>query len=116
MVQVRSRDGASQYGALLRRQMPESSHLREIERGRVMKRNVGGNITKRGKNSWRLKFDVGVDAGKRQTKYHTFKGTRKEAQVKLAELIASAANGSYVEPSKLYVGDFVAARLDQWEA
>ena len=40
-----------------------------------------GNITKRGKNSFRLKFDAGIDAnGKRKIQYHTFRGTKREAQ------------------------------------
>ena len=77
-----------------------------------------GSITRRGKHSWRLKFDTGTDAaqGKRRTRYQTFRGTRRDAQIKLAELIASEAAGSYVEPSKTTVGEFVASRIDQWEA
>ena len=37
---------------------------------------MSGNITRRGKNSWRLKFDVGRDgeAGKRQVKGNPRKG------------------------------------------
>jgi integrase len=40
-----------------------------------------GTITQRGKTSWRLKFDLGRDplTGKRQTRYVTFKGTKREA-------------------------------------
>jgi hypothetical protein len=39
-----------------------------------------GNITRRGKNSFRLKFDAGNDAnGKRKIQYHTFRGTKREA-------------------------------------
>jgi hypothetical protein len=34
----------------------------------------------------------------------------------LAELIAAVGKGSYVEPSKVTVGEFVRARVDQWEA
>lgn len=76
-----------------------------------------GNITRRGKNSWRLKFDAGRDSatGKRKTQFHTFRGGKREAQVKLAELIAAVANGEYVEPSKTTVAEFVRARVDQWE-
>jgi hypothetical protein len=37
-----------------------------------------GNITRRGANSWRLKFDIGRDtAGKRITRYLTVRGTKK---------------------------------------
>ena len=40
-----------------------------------------GNITRRGKASWRIKFDVGVaDDGKRLIEYETVHGTKKEAE------------------------------------
>jgi hypothetical protein len=61
-----------------------------------------GHIQQRGKNSWRLKFDAGRDekTGKRKTQFHTFRGTKRQAQVKLAELIASVSQAKYVEPTK----------------
>jgi Phage integrase, N-terminal SAM-like domain len=77
-----------------------------------------GHIRKRGKNSWRLKFDVGRDeeTGKRKTQFHTFRGTKRQAQVKLAELIAAVAQAKYVEPNKITVAEWVRARVDHWEA
>jgi integrase len=77
-----------------------------------------GHIRRRGKNSWEIKFDLGTDprTGKRETRYHSVKGTRQQAQIKLAELIAAAGKGAYVESSKATVADFVRARVDQWEA
>jgi integrase len=77
-----------------------------------------GHIRRRGERSWELKFDLGRDSasGKRKTRYASFRGTKREAQIRLAELIASAEQGSYVEPSKLTVGDFVRVRITQWEA
>lgn len=79
---------------------------------------TAGNITRRGKASWRLKFDGGRDpvTGKRKTHYHTFRGTKRDALVKLAELVASVGGGSYVEPSKITVAEFVRGRVDQWES
>ena len=73
-----------------------------------------GTISRRGKTSWRLKFDVERTSGKRDIRYVTFRGTRKEAQQKLAELIASVGQGSYVEPSKMSVAAFVRMRVDQF--
>jgi integrase len=76
-----------------------------------------GHIRRRGRNSWEIKFDDGRDAGgKRLTRYESFKGTRKDAQLKLAELIAAAGAGKYIEPSKATVAEFTRARVDQWEA
>jgi hypothetical protein len=77
-----------------------------------------GHIRRRGERSWEIKFDTGADplTGRRRIRYLSFKGTKREAQVKLAELIAAVGRGSYVEPSKTTVADFVRARVDQWEA
>jgi hypothetical protein len=74
---------------------------------------VKGNITQRGKQSWRLKLDVGRDAsGKRKISYQTFHGSKREAQRRLAELIASVSANTFVEPSKVSIIDSVRSRID----
>jgi integrase len=77
-----------------------------------------GHIRRRSENSFELKYDAGNDArtGKRITKYASFKGTKREAQVKLAGLIAAVADGSHIDTSKITVAEFVRQRIDQWEA
>jgi integrase len=77
-----------------------------------------GHIRRRGERSWELKFDRGRDpsTGERKIAYQSFKGTKREAQAKLVELIAAANRGAYVEPAKITVADFVRARIAQWEA
>ena len=77
-----------------------------------------GNITRRGTNSFRLKFDAGRDekTGKRKTQFHTFRGTKRQAQIKLAELIASVAQDNYAEPTKITVAKWVRDRVDHWES
>jgi len=72
-----------------------------------------GHIRRRGERSWELKFDIGVDAltGKRLTKYHSFKGTKREAKAELVRLMETARQGTYVDPSKATLSDF----LDRWE-
>jgi integrase len=77
-----------------------------------------GHIRQRGKRSFELKFDAGRDpaTGERKIQYASFRGTKREAQIKLAALITSVGAGSYVEPSKSTVADFVRARVAQWEA
>jgi integrase len=76
-----------------------------------------GHIRQRGKY-WEIKLDLDRDpiTGKRKTAYHAFRGSKRAAQAKLAELITAAAKGSYVEPSKTTVAGFVRKRVDQWEA
>ena len=77
-----------------------------------------GHLRPRGKTSWELKFDAGRDpaAGKRKIQSVSFRGTKRQAQVKLAELIAAVGGGTYVEPSKLTVAEHVRTRIDHWEA
>jgi integrase len=72
-----------------------------------------GNITRRGKNSWRLKFEVGVDAcGKRKTRYVTVKGKRQDAQRELTRLLGAADAGTLPEPSKVTVAEYIRKWLD----
>jgi integrase len=73
-----------------------------------------GNITRRGKSSWRIKFDVGTTAGKRETKYVTVRGTKAQAQVEAAKIIASTSNGSFVDPSRETVASFAERWLRDW--
>jgi integrase len=76
-----------------------------------------GHIRERSPGHWAIVIDVRDPlTGKRRRKWHSFKGSKREAQVKCAELIAIAGRGDYFEPSKATVGDFVRKRIDQWEA
>jgi len=78
---------------------------------------MSGHIQKRGKSSWRIKFDAARDpvTGKRKIQYHTLRGTKQEAKAKLIELLASVGKGTYVEPNRVTIGEFVAGRIDHWE-
>jgi hypothetical protein len=59
-----------------------------------------GNITRRRRNSWRLKYDVGIDeSGRRKIAYHTMHGTRREAEAELAKRLHEVAEGRYVAPT-----------------
>src|SRR4029077_18302671 len=73
-----------------------------------------GHIRRRGERSWELKFDLGTDplTGKRLTRYHSVKGTKREAEAELVRLNAGAERGEYIDPSKATLGDF----LDRWES
>jgi integrase len=70
-----------------------------------------GNITRRGKSSWRIKFDAGRDpiTGRRRTRYATIRGTKKEAEGELARLVAEYNSGSSVDPSTISVSDYLAS-------
>src|SRR5262245_7530246 len=75
-----------------------------------------GNLTRRGKISWRLKFDTGCDpvTGRRLTKYATLRGTRPQAQAEAAKIIAAATVGDHVDPSRETVSQFVERWLRDW--
>ena len=70
-----------------------------------------GHIRKRGKNSWAIVFDLGRDEeGKRRQRWHSVRGTKKDAERELARLMNEINLGAYVEPSRMLVRDY----LDQW--
>jgi integrase len=74
---------------------------------------VSGSIRRRGKQSWELRFELGRDSatGKRQSRYHSFKGTRRQAQAELTRLTAEALHGTYIDATAGTVGGF----LDRWD-
>jgi integrase len=54
--------------------------------------------------------------GKRKRQWHSFTGTKKEAQAERIKLLAAINAGTAIEPTKVTVANFVRARVDQWEA
>lgn len=65
-------------------------------------------ITKRSKNSYMIEVDVGRDAnGKRKRIRETFRGTKKEAQLREAELKVNAKKGICVNSSNITVGEYL---------
>lgn len=58
--------------------------------------------------SWRLRIVTGYDErGYPIVRRHTVKGTKREAEAKLRELLNEVDKGSYVEPSKLTLEEFI---------
>ena len=74
---------------------------------------MSGHIRRRGEQSWELKFDLGTNpvTGKRETRYHSFKGTKREAQAELVRLSAEALKGGYIDAS----GETISQFLDRWD-
>ena len=66
-----------------------------------------GNITRRGRHSWRIKFDAGTSAdGKRLIEYETILGARRDAEAALAKRLTELADGRYVPPTAETVGSY----------
>jgi integrase len=72
-----------------------------------------GHIRRRGERSWELKFDAGNDplTGKRRIRYFSFKGTKRDAEIKLARLVSANADGEGIDPSRATLTEF----LDRWD-
>jgi integrase len=68
-----------------------------------------GHVRRRGERSWELKFDAN---GNRKTRYASFKGTKRDAQIELAKLIAAADAGTLPDPSKITVGEYLLKWID----
>src|SRR5215468_9430841 len=72
-----------------------------------------GSIQRRGKNSFRIRFEKGVDAkGRRKRHSITFKGSRDEAKRELTRLLAASDTGTLPEPSKLTVAQHLRGWLE----
>src|SRR5215469_1491798 len=77
---------------------------------------TAGNITRRGKESWRIKFEAGARdqvSGKRQTRVVTVHGSRRDAQRELTRLLAEIDSGTAVVPSKITVAEYLRDWLDK---
>jgi integrase len=79
---------------------------------------MNGHIRRRGERSFELKYDLGIDprTGQRRTRYVSFRGSKREANAKLAELVAAVGTGSHIDVTKTTIVEFVRTRIDQWEA
>jgi integrase len=75
-----------------------------------------GHIRRRSRDSWELKYDVASGDGRRRTHYKNVKGSKREAHAELAKLLAAAADGSELEPSRLTVAQYVRERFAHWRA
>ena len=72
-----------------------------------------GNLHRRGRQSWRLKYDEPSSTGARETRYVTLRAnTRAQAQAQAAKIIASVASGDHVDPSSETVSQFIERWLE----
>ncbi|KJC62182.1 integrase [Bradyrhizobium sp. LTSPM299] len=70
-----------------------------------------GHIRERSPGHWAIILDIpDPQTGKRRRKWHSFKGTKRQAQIESARLISIVQAGSYLEPSKTTVAEY----LDKW--
>ena len=71
-----------------------------------------GHIRERSPGHWAIVIDVrDPTTGKRRRKWHGFAGTKRQAQVECARLIAAMDAGTYIEPSKITLEAYLEAWL-----
>lgn len=77
-----------------------------------------GHIRRRGKQSWELKYDIGRDpiTGRRLVKTKNVKGTKRDAERELRNILSAVDSGGYSGPTKITVAEYVRQRIDQWQA
>ncbi|WP_062225700.1 tyrosine-type recombinase/integrase [Aureimonas frigidaquae] len=70
-----------------------------------------GSIRERSPGHWAIILDVpDPENGRRRRKWHSFRGTKREAQSECARLITQLKHGGYTEPTKTTLAQF----LDRW--
>jgi integrase len=67
-------------------------------------------MRERSPGHWAIVIDLQGGDGKRKRKWHSFKGTKRQAQVECARLVTELERGEYVEPAKVTVQAF----LERW--
>src|SRR5215467_12400014 len=75
-----------------------------------------GHIRERSPGHWAIVIDVQSESGQRKRRWHSFKGTKREAQVRCAELVAELQSGTSVDPSKITVAEFLDRFDRDWAA
>ena len=75
-----------------------------------------GYIRKRGKDSYSIAVSLGwdADAGKYKYLWESVRGTKREAEKRLAELLSQVDSGSFVRPSKTTVAEYLEAWLREY--
>ncbi|WAC26259.1 tyrosine-type recombinase/integrase [Ancylobacter sp. SL191] len=70
-----------------------------------------GHLRERSPGHWAIVLSISDPAtGKPKKKWHSFKGGKREAQKECARLISEMSAGTYSEPSKLTVAEYI----DRW--
>ena len=71
-----------------------------------------GTILKRAKGSWTLIVDVGKNSdGRRKQQWITVKGSKRDAERRLAEILNKGHSGLYIKPSQDTIEAFLETSL-----
>lgn len=70
-----------------------------------------GSLKERSPGHWAIILDARGDTGARKRRWHSFTGTKRQAQIEAARLISELQHGTSIEPNKITVVEF----LDQFD-
>ena len=71
------------------------------------------SIRQRAPGRWAIVLDLNdPETGKRRRKWHSYAGTKKDAQIECSRLIAELNGGGYAEPTKTTLAQFIDRWLD----
>ena len=75
-----------------------------------------GHIVKRSQNSYTIVLSLGIDPaiGKRKQQWVSVKGTKKEAEKRLAELLHQLDNGIFSKPDKTTLANYLKRWLTEY--
>ena len=75
-----------------------------------------GHIVKRYKNSYTIVLNLGTDpaTGKRKQQWISVKGTKKEAEKRLADLLHQLDTGTFMKPGKTTLGEYLGKWLKDY--
>jgi integrase len=71
---------------------------------------VKGHLRERSPGHWAIVITVPDATGKKRRKWHSFRGSKREAQRECARLVSELTRGSYIEPSRTTLAKY----LDDW--
>jgi integrase len=76
-----------------------------------------GHIRERSPGHWAIVIDVrDPQTGNRKRRWHSFAGTKRQAQIECARLIAAQQEGTSVDPSRITVAQFLVRFERDWVA
>src|SRR5262249_17727051 len=75
-----------------------------------------GHLRERSPGRWAIVIDAKDSSGRRKRRWVSFKGSKREAQIKQAQLIAEAQNGGAVDPSRITLNEYLDRFVRDWVA
>jgi integrase len=75
-----------------------------------------GHLRQRSPGHWAIVLDVSdPEGGRRKQRWFSFTGTKRQAQIRCAELIAELQSGGVIDPARMTVAEFLERWLDHMQ-